>query len=61
MPVPRLALPYGRLAAAAKSGGAPAILHAGVKIRLDLVLDIVAASAVPGDAGPDLLPLRSLD
>ncbi|AIA71041.1 NADH-dependent flavin oxidoreductase [Pectobacterium atrosepticum] len=44
-----------RLAAAAKSGGAPAILqvfHAGVKTRPDLVSDIVAASAVPGDAGP---------
>jgi 2,4-dienoyl-CoA reductase-like NADH-dependent reductase (Old Yellow Enzyme family) len=44
-----------RLAAAAKSGGAPAILqifHAGVKTRPDLVSDIVAASAVPGDVGP---------
>jgi 2,4-dienoyl-CoA reductase-like NADH-dependent reductase (Old Yellow Enzyme family) len=44
-----------RLAAAAKSGGAPAILqifHAGVKTRPDLVSDIVAASAVPGDDGP---------
>lgn len=44
-----------RLATAAKSGGAPAILqifHAGVKTRPDLVSDIVAASAVPGDAGP---------
>jgi len=44
-----------RLAAAAKSGGAPAIhqvFHAGVKPRPDLVSDIVAASAVPGDAGP---------
>ncbi|MEP7044856.1 MAG: hypothetical protein ABI843_17465 [Dokdonella sp.] len=44
-----------RLAAAAKSGGAPAILqifHAGVKTRPDLVSDIVAASAVPGNAGP---------
>ncbi|QHB31966.1 NADH-dependent flavin oxidoreductase [Yersinia canariae] len=44
-----------RLAAAAKSGGAPAILqifHAGVKTSPDLVSDIVAASAVPGDAGP---------
>lgn len=43
-----------RLAAAAKSGGAPAILqifHAGVKTRPDLVSDIVAASAVPEDAG----------
>ena len=44
-----------RLAAAAKSGGAPAILqmfHAGVKTTPDLVSDIVAASAVPGDDGP---------
>ena len=44
-----------RLAAAAKSGGAPAILqifHAGVKTRPDLVSDIVAASAVPGDVRP---------
>lgn len=44
-----------RLATAAKSGGAPAILqifHAGVKTSPDLVSDIVAASAVPGDAGP---------
>lgn len=44
-----------RLAAAAKSGGAPAILqifHAGVKTSPQLVSDIVAASAVPGDAGP---------
>jgi 2,4-dienoyl-CoA reductase-like NADH-dependent reductase (Old Yellow Enzyme family) len=44
-----------RLAAAAKSGGAPAILqifHAGVKTRPDLVSDVVAASDVPGDAGP---------
>ncbi len=44
-----------RLAAAAKSGGAPAILqifHAGVKTSPELVSDIVAASAVPGDAGP---------
>jgi 2,4-dienoyl-CoA reductase-like NADH-dependent reductase (Old Yellow Enzyme family) len=44
-----------RLAAAAKSGGAPAILqifHAGVKTHPDLVSDIVAASAVPGDVGP---------
>ncbi|MDA8446456.1 NADH-dependent flavin oxidoreductase [Paracidovorax valerianellae] len=49
--VPSLA----RLATAAKSGGAPAILqifHAGVKTSPDLVSDIVAASAVPGDAGP---------
>lgn len=44
-----------RLATAAKSGGAPAILqifHVGVKTSPDLVSDIVAASAVPGDAGP---------
>lgn len=44
-----------RLAAAAKSGGAPAILqifHAGVKTSPELVSDIVAASAVAGDAGP---------
>jgi len=44
-----------RLAAAAKSGGAPAILQifpAGVKTSPELVSDIVAASAVPGDAGP---------
>ena len=44
-----------RLATAAKSGGAPAILqmfHAGVKTSPDLVSDIVAASAVAGDAGP---------
>lgn len=44
-----------KLASAAKSAGAPAILqifHAGVKTRPDLVPDIVAASAVIGDAGP---------
>lgn len=44
-----------RLAKAAKSGGAPAILqifHAGVKTRSDLVADVVAASAVEGEAGP---------
>jgi 2,4-dienoyl-CoA reductase-like NADH-dependent reductase (Old Yellow Enzyme family) len=44
-----------RLAAAAKSGGAPAILqlfHAGVKTLPELVTDVVAASAVEGDAGP---------
>lgn len=44
-----------RLADAAKSGGAPAILqlfHAGVKTQAELVSDIVAASAVRGDAGP---------
>lgn len=44
-----------KLAVAAKSGGAPAILqifHAGVKTTPDLSDDIVAASAVPGEAGP---------
>ncbi|MEC3888748.1 NADH-dependent flavin oxidoreductase [Xanthomonas campestris] len=44
-----------KLATAAKSGGAPAVLqifHAGVKTRPELVSDIVAASAVVGDAGP---------
>ena len=44
-----------RLAMAAKSGGAPAILqifHAGVKTLPELVSDVVAASAVPGDGGP---------
>jgi 2,4-dienoyl-CoA reductase-like NADH-dependent reductase (Old Yellow Enzyme family) len=44
-----------RLAAAAKSGGAPAILqifHAGAKTRADLVSDVVAASAIEGEAGP---------
>ena len=44
-----------RLAVAAKSGGAPAILqlfHAGVKTLPELVSDVVAASAVEGDAGP---------
>gem|GEM_PF-97302 len=44
-----------RLARAAKSGGAPAILqlfHAGVKTSPALVSDIVAASAVEGEAGP---------
>lgn len=44
-----------RLAIAAKSGGAPEILqifHAGVKTSPELVTDIVAASAIPGDAGP---------
>lgn len=44
-----------RLADAAKSGGAPAILqlfHAGVKTLPELVSDVVAASAVEGDAGP---------
>ncbi len=44
-----------KLALAAKSGGAPAILqifHAGVKTTPDLSDDIVAASAVTGEAGP---------
>ena len=44
-----------KLAVAAKSGGAPAILQiflAGVKTTPDLSDDIVAASAVPGEAGP---------
>jgi 2,4-dienoyl-CoA reductase-like NADH-dependent reductase (Old Yellow Enzyme family) len=44
-----------KLATAAKSGGAPAILqifHAGVKTLPALVDDVVAASAVAGDGGP---------
>ena len=44
-----------RLAAAAKSGGAPAFLqifHAGVKTQPALVSDVVGASAVEGEAGP---------
>jgi 2,4-dienoyl-CoA reductase-like NADH-dependent reductase (Old Yellow Enzyme family) len=44
-----------KLAVAAQSGGAPAILqivHAGVKTTPDLSNDIVAASAVTGEAGP---------
>jgi 2,4-dienoyl-CoA reductase-like NADH-dependent reductase (Old Yellow Enzyme family) len=44
-----------RLAMAAKSGGAPAILqifHAGVKTLPELVSDVVAASAVAGEGGP---------
>lgn len=48
--VPSLA----RLATAAKSGGAPAILqifHAGAKARPDLVPEVVAASAVAMKAG----------
>lgn len=48
-----------RLAAAAKSGGAPAILqifHAGVKAPPQLVADIVAASAVALDADPSVIP-----
>lgn len=55
-----------RLAAAAKSGGAPAILqlfHAGVKTLPELVSDVVAASEVPGDDGPFAISLmpRALD
>ena len=44
-----------KLALAAKSGGAPAILqifHAGVKTLPALVSDVVGASAVEGEAGP---------
>lgn len=44
-----------KLALAAKSGGAPAILqifHAGVKTLPELVSDVVAASAVVGEDGP---------
>jgi 2,4-dienoyl-CoA reductase-like NADH-dependent reductase (Old Yellow Enzyme family) len=44
-----------KLARAAKSGGAPAILqifHAGVKTLPALVTDVVAASAVAGDGSP---------
>jgi 2,4-dienoyl-CoA reductase-like NADH-dependent reductase (Old Yellow Enzyme family) len=44
-----------KLAMAAKSGGAPAILqifHAGVKTLPSLVSDVVAASAVAGEGGP---------
>jgi 2,4-dienoyl-CoA reductase-like NADH-dependent reductase (Old Yellow Enzyme family) len=44
-----------KLAAAAKSGGAAAILqifHAGVKTLPALVSDVVAASEVAGEAGP---------
>jgi 2,4-dienoyl-CoA reductase-like NADH-dependent reductase (Old Yellow Enzyme family) len=49
-----------RLAAAAKSGGAPAFLqifHAGVKTLPVLVSDVVGASAVEGEAGPFALAL----
>lgn len=55
-----------KLAMAAKSGGAPAILqlfHAGVKTLPTLVEDVVAASAVAGEGGPfasAILP-RALD
>lgn len=54
-----------RLAAAARSGGGAAILqlfHAGVKTRHSLVTDVVAASAVAGQAGPfaDALLPRAL-
>ena len=44
-----------RLAAAARSGGAPAFLqifHAGVKALPALVSDVVGASAVESEAGP---------
>lgn len=44
-----------KLAASAKSGGAPAILqifHAGVKTLPALVSDVVAASAIAGEGGP---------
>jgi 2,4-dienoyl-CoA reductase-like NADH-dependent reductase (Old Yellow Enzyme family) len=44
-----------KLAMAAKSGGAPAILqifHAGVKTTAALVSDVVAAREVAGEAGP---------
>ncbi|RYY07173.1 MAG: NADH:flavin oxidoreductase, partial [Alphaproteobacteria bacterium] len=43
-----------RLATAAKSGGAPAILqifHAGAKTLPELVSDTMSASAVPSDPG----------
>lgn len=55
-----------KLATAAKSGGAPAILqifHAGVKTLPTLVEDVVAASAVPGHAGPfaDAIVPRALE
>jgi 2,4-dienoyl-CoA reductase-like NADH-dependent reductase (Old Yellow Enzyme family) len=49
-----------RLATAAKSGGAPAILqifHAGVKTLPALVSDVVAASAVAGAGGPFASPI----
>nr|WP_315257255.1 hypothetical protein [uncultured Duganella sp.] len=49
-----------KLARAAKSGGAPAILqifHAGVKTLPALVTDVVAASAVAGDGGPFAAPI----
>jgi 2,4-dienoyl-CoA reductase-like NADH-dependent reductase (Old Yellow Enzyme family) len=55
-----------KLALAAKSGGAPAILqifHAGVKTLPALVDDVVAASVVPGHAGPfaDAIVPRALE
>ncbi|MGI4849671.1 MAG: NADH-dependent flavin oxidoreductase [Janthinobacterium lividum] len=55
-----------KLAMAAKSGGAPAILqifHAGVKTLPTLVDDVVAASAVAGHAGPfaDAIVPRALE
>jgi 2,4-dienoyl-CoA reductase-like NADH-dependent reductase (Old Yellow Enzyme family) len=49
-----------KLAVAAKSGGAPAILqlfHAGVKTLPALVSDVVAASVVAGEGGPFASPL----
>lgn len=55
-----------KLAMAAKSGGAPAILqifHAGVKTLPALVADVVAASAVSGQGGPfaDAIVPRALE
>jgi len=55
-----------KLATAAKSGGAPAILqifHAGVKTLPELVDDVIAASAVPGHAGSfaDAIVPRALE
>lgn len=49
-----------RLAAAARSGGAPAILqifHAGLKTLPELASEAVSASAVPSDPGPFNEPL----
>ena len=49
-----------RLATAAKSGGAPAILqmfHAGLKTLPELAAGAVSASAVPSDPGPFNEPL----
>jgi 2,4-dienoyl-CoA reductase-like NADH-dependent reductase (Old Yellow Enzyme family) len=55
-----------KLAMAAKSGGAPAILqifHAGVKTLPALVADVVASSAIPGSGGPfvDAIVPRALE